>query len=501
MQSQLRMTRTRLSPGRTTSALIASLALVTLGCSNGGDTTDSSVTTSAALTTSTTAPDVTEAPARPTFGDMPSPCGPAGPSGVPTVAEGQNGTSPLLLGTASDHGYEGAEGESIEMLDAAQAFAAWCNAQGGIRGLDIDIVDLDAKGANVPLAMEQTCAEVFAMVGGGWVFDDQMFPRFHECGMVSFPAFTASAAATMANGKVQPVPTPIDQESTVWLEWVKRTYPAAVDATAVVYADVMTIRALAQRTVAVMQLVEGFGDPEMIPYEPTTATNWANVLKQLEGTKAVAFIGDTAHLVDFYGAMQAADYTPDVVFGDTNLMNDVLLGNPARTGASTTSQNSTTGVEAMYANLRIRAIHTPLSDPPASPGMKSYVEMMSQFAPSGRLGSLGVHTTSAMLLFVTAANACLDANDNILERECILAQARTITAWTAGGLHAPTNPGASSPSVCLIVAGIEAGSWSQVFPESGESDTPGFECDEESIVTIEGDFGDVTTGLDSSRLN
>ena len=38
-------------------------------------------------------------------------------------------------------------------------------------------------------------ANAFAMVGGGWAFDDQEFPRFHECGMIDVAGFVVTAAA------------------------------------------------------------------------------------------------------------------------------------------------------------------------------------------------------------------------------------------------------------------------------------------------------------------
>jgi len=59
-----------------------------------------------------------------TFGDLPSPCGP----GSARIAGGENGGSTLKLGTATDHGADAAPGTNEEMLDAAVAFAKWCNA-------------------------------------------------------------------------------------------------------------------------------------------------------------------------------------------------------------------------------------------------------------------------------------------------------------------------------------------------------------------------------------
>ena len=415
------------------------------------------------------------------------------------LAEGQNTTSPLKLGTASDHGFTGSgsaavDQPAIEMLDAARAFAEWCNAQGGIRGLPIEIVDLDAALTNVPLVMERTCAEVFAMVGGGWTFDDLMFPRFHECGMISFPAFTTTAAASAANGKVQPIPDPIDREPTAWLKWIAKTYPDSVDDIAIVHPDLTPTRSMAERLAAAMQAVGDFGEPALTPFDQSESFEWSDVVDTLRnnGARSVGFIGDPGQMAEFLAAIDAAAFDVDVVFGDTNLMGATMLAGSDGAPPGTTS----------LVDVRIRTIHGPMDAGEPSAGIESYLEMMRNLDPPGRVASLGIHTTSAMLLFVTAANSCLDSNDNMLERECVLAEAKKISSWTAGGLHAATDPAANEPSECIAVLGLERGRWVRVFPvlQSSDDEGNGFHCDDE-IAQVDGDFGDPSVGIDPSRLN
>ncbi len=482
--------------------MIGSVAVIMIStaCSSTEETSETTVPTTM-VTTTTTGPAITEAPSIPMFGDLASPCGPETSPGVPTVAEGQNGSSPLKVGLASDHGFEGADTPAVEMLDAAQAFAAWCNEQGGLRGLPIDIVDLDARITGVPLAMEQACADVFAMVAGGWLADEQMFPRFHECGMISFPAFTSSAAASMANGRVQAIPSPIDREATTWLHWMKETYGEAIKDIAIVHADLSATGIAAARLATTMDIVEDFGEPTLIAYDHSGAADWTGVVQNMldSNVRAVAFIGDPSHLVALYGAMRSSGFSPEVVFGDV----DLVSGTIADASASES-----------FDSLRVRSIHAPFAEADSSPGVAAYLEMMRTHAPSGRIGSLGLYTTSAMLLFATAANSCLDLDANVLERECILAQAKKISSWTAGGSHAPTDPSTDTPTSCVIVLGVESGSWARVFPERTSTDTPGdasddtgdstddlWSCDDDRIVAVAGDFGDAFGGIDPSRLN
>ncbi|MFM8855738.1 MAG: ABC transporter substrate-binding protein [Actinomycetota bacterium] len=468
----------------------ALLGSVAIGCSGGSESVETTVATTIATTTTVEPTTTTTIAPAPMFGDLPSPCGPADESGVPTIAEGQNGAESVKLGVANDHGFAGADNSTIEMLDSALAFAAWCNAQGGIRGLPIEIIDLDAAVTGVPLAMERACADVFALVGGGWTLDDQMFPRFHECGLVSIPAFTATAAAAMGNGKAQPIPNPIDRVSTTWLRWIADSYRDAVDDVAIVHADLPAVGALADRLAATMQLVDGFGEPTKIAYDPAGSTSWSDIVRQLAANKitAVSFIGDPSHLVSFATAMNAANFVPGVVFGESNLISPVITES-AEAGSLT--------------NLRISTIHAPLSESESSPAISSYLDMMRTHSPDGRIAGPGLNSVSAMLLFATAANSCLDSDNNVLERECVLTAAKGTTSWTAGGLHAATNPSENSPSPCTIVMGIDNGSWSRVFPLLGSSDdnANGWFCDDESIVPIVGDFGDTSGGIDPSRLN
>ncbi|MFM8382814.1 MAG: hypothetical protein ACKOA6_12600, partial [Actinomycetota bacterium] len=135
--------------------------------------------------------------------------------------------------------------------------------------------------------------------------------------------------------------------------------------------------------------------------------------------------------------------------------------------------------------------------------MTDYLDMMATYNPEGRIAGLGLQATSAMLLFVTAANACLDANGNVLERECVLAQGKQISSWTGGGLHAETNPSANVPPPCTIIMEVRNGTWTRLFPEIGSADDNGngWHCDPAGVVQITGDFGDVTNGVDPSRPN
>lgn len=429
------------------------------------------------------APD-TSGPPRAMFGTLPSPCGP----GAATIAGGQNGGPTLRLGTATDHGYEASPGLTVEMLDAAEAFAAWCNEQGGIGGLRLEIVDLDAKLFQVPPAMEQACAETFAMVGGGWVFDDQMFPRFHECGMISFPAYTVTPTAAMANGKMQPIPNPANVKPAGWLIWASEQHPDAITASAIVYGDFLTTQVVADQLVATMDGVGGFTVVDRVTYNPAGEANWAPFAQRLldGGVRALFFIGPPADYLLLAKAMDEIGYSPEIALGEANLYDATMV---------------TGGNAALTDGFAVRTAYSPFEEADRSPGMQSYLDIMATFNPDGKVAGLGLQSMSAMLLFAEAANACLAINGGVLERECVLAAGATITGWTGGGLHSPTDPGSNLPPPCNLLLQVRDGAWRRLYPELGSADDngEGWHCDEEGVYEITGDFGDVASGVDPTR--
>ena len=133
--------------------------------------------------------------------------------------------------------------------------------------------------------------------------------------------------------------------------------------------------------------------------------------------------------------------------------------------------------------------------------MQSYIDMMATYNPDGKIAGLGLQATSALLLFATAAKACLEANGNVLERECVLAEGLKISSWTGGGLHTETNPGAERAADLRDHHGGRDGAWQRLHPEVGSPDDngDGWHCDPDSALEIVGDFGDVTKGVDPTR--
>ena len=66
-----------------------------------------------------------------------------------------------------------------------------------------------------------------------------------------------------------------------------------------------------------------------------------------------------------------------------------------------------------------------------------------------------------------------------------------ITEWTGGGLHAPSDPSAGETPRCGLV--VEATADGFVIPEGFEATDGVFRCDEESVLALDGDYGEGAT--------
>jgi hypothetical protein len=469
----------RYLPSRRALGTIAALALVATACAN----RDSTSTTTAPANGDTTV--ATTAPAAITFGDLPSPCGP----GEATIAPGENGGDTLKLATPTDKGAEVAPGLNAEMYDAAIAFAKWCNEQGGISGLKIEVLDADARLFEVPAAMERVCAEAFAMVGGGWAFDDQQFPRFHECGMIDIAGYTVTTTKSMSNGMVQSVPNPATMKNGLWFEWAANNYPDAITKAATAYSDILTTQILEKQYIEMMNAVGGYSLVDQIPYSAAGEANWAPIAQRLKGSGAemLAFIGVPETLAQLLRSMEEVGFDPQLVLLDGGFYAEVLI---ERAGSAAEG-------------VVVRTTFNPFEEADRSPAVTDFLSMMDTYNRGGKIAALGMQATSSYLLFATSAKTCIEANGGVLDRECVLREASSQTNWTGAGLHAPNNPGDNEPSTCTLLLTVKDGAWTRLWPELGSADDSGdgFACRDDSNITLTGDYGDVKAGIDPDRAN
>lgn len=478
-------------PKQRFSILIGVVALVASACANRGeDTTPAS--TPPASSDSTMVP-VTEAPTAITFGDLASPCGSA-PDGVtPTVAAAESGgsTDVLRLATASDKGNVAVPGLNAEMYDAAIAFADWCNEQGGIAGLPVEIIDADSKLFEVPAQMENICANAFAMVGGGFAFDDQEFPRFHECNMIDFAGFVVTTGKSLSDNMVSPMPNPSNRKDGGWFKWAVATKPEAMQHFATVYSDLLTAQIVEQQYVEIAEKLGGVNVVQRIAYNSLGEVSWVPIAQQLKssGVRAISFIGVPEVLPPLTKAMEEINYEPELIMVDAGFYADVLLN---RGGTSVDGVVIRTGYALFEEADRVKAV-------------RDYLDMMATYRPEGKVAGLGMQSMSALMLFATVAKQCIVANGE-LSRGCVMSEVAEVTEWTGGGLHGPSSPGTNTPSPCYLMIEVKDGKFTRLYPPieptdadralipSTEITDDGWACDPSTLVSLDGDYGDENIG-------
>jgi hypothetical protein len=399
------------------------------------------------------------------FGDLENVCGP----GEGGAAEETGLTEDeIRLGTFSDKGSADRPGLNEELYDAAVAFAEWCNEHGGIQGRNVVIDDLDARLFDYGQRIAEACQRDFALVGGGAVFDNQAIDERIECGLPNIPAFLVTPAARQADLQVQPIPNPI-QEFQVGI--YRRLLDRDPDATnfGILWPDLGEGPAAVRGQV--IEAVERIGYDVVFDeqFRVIGETAWRGYVQQMRAADVQTFevIGEPVTMVNLQQAMQTEGWYPDHIALSSNYYDERY----AAEGASSVSDTT-----------YIRLAFPPFTMADEIPAMADYLELMEAYNPDGKVAHLGAQGVSAFLLFATAANAC----GSDLSRECILEEAAAVTGWTAGGLHAPHEPGEPAVPECSLLVHVTPDGF-EYDEELTQPNEGIYNCDPDDVVPLEGD--------------
>jgi hypothetical protein len=70
----------------------------------------------------------------------------------------------------------------------------------------------------------------------------------------------------------------------------------------------------------------------------------------------------------------------------------------------------------------------------------------------------------------------------------VLDNAAATTGWTAGGLHAPTDPVGDQPPACSILVKFTTDGWT--YDEEATEPTEGiYNCSEDNVIELQNDYG------------
>lgn len=449
-------------------AVLASACGASGGTANGNKDEEGGVTTTAAAGSSESS-----------FGDLSDLCG-KGDFKIKADEAGK-GTDKLYLAVANDRSAQIKPGLNKVLYDAAVAFSSWCNDQGGVGGLPIELIDMDAGLFNVEPAMTTACNDAFAMVGGGLVQDSLEFSGkegsdFHKCGMIDIPGFTVSPEKSDSNGMVSPLPNSATTFETGYFRAFTKLFPEDSKSWGVVNADLQSLDPQTEKYIAAAKDI-GVPFKGKVPYPPIGITDFTPYVQKFLALKASSFtfVGEVEYLTSLLTGLREQNWkgTPLV---EANMYDPKLSAEPAAE------------------KTIVRMTYHPLEESDKWPAIKKYLEINEKYVKDGDVGGLGIQGTSAWLLFVTAANACGKKNGGELTRDCILEEAKAVDEWSGGGLHGMQNPepgNTARAGACSMLLEIKDGKFERLFPEIGskEDDFQGFSCPKDSIIDVPANKG------------
>ena len=396
----------------------------------------------AATTTTTLVPPTPTDPPRPeppSLGSLDLPCGRPGDATGVGVDETR-----IVIGVGDDRGSLHAAGSAVDVVETVRALADRCNALGGIAGRQIVVDEFDAAVVEVDDRMAEACETVFALVGHAFSWDDAGEATRLECELPAFPAWSPGAGDTspLLAAAVPSTPLPVATRGNLV---ALLTSAGRGDAVALVAPD--TIGGAAVRSVRALGLVYS-GLPITVVadlgYAVDREADWGVLVQEARaaGAGVVDFTGACrSALAPFLEAAEAAEWEPAVIAGPDAYDPACVADHPERFG-----------------RVLLEMPFLPVEDGDAAPATMETAATLEQIGVG--LTGTALRAASAFWLFAVAAESCGDR----LDRNCVVTEALAVDDWTAGGLHAPTDPGTTTIAPCAVLLGVEEGRFVRRLP-------------------------------------
>ena len=461
-----------MKPNKTTKLVVAlaATALLASACSSDRGADASATSTGGSGTTANQASSNSDAK----FGTLDSPCGAGDAKG--STDQGVTDTE-IKIGYGDDRGYAQSPGLDKEMGDAVSALVSWCNDQGGINGRKVVGTNYDAAIMQANSVMQEACGSQFMMVGYGFAMDQAAEQTRVACNMVAVPGFTASPDAANGPMSYQGVPFPVDYGNAApWFQMAEMN-PELVNDFGIIDNTAPAMIASSAKARA-MAAAAGFnlkdcgvtlsfaGDPSYVPF--------AEKLKNC-GVKG------------YWNSASPMPQELNFVKGiDQVGLDPIFMSESTWYDENVAAWNKETGLPK---KLNTGMIFQMIENADKVPAVKKYVDLVS--AEGGKTALLGMQAASSFLLWATAADTC----GSDLTRQCMVNELSQIHDWTAGGLHAPTDPGKNMPAACGLMAGLTGGTYSQVFPAKAAE----FKCDPKYLVATDKSTWGIE--LDADRIS
>ena len=400
-------------------------------------------------------------PAANMVGTMPSPCGPGHATG--TTDKGVTPTT-IKIGVISDkNGIGGITVPTVGIQGSMQAFVAYCNSLGGVRGRKLQLVTFDSKLFQENEAMKQACSSgIFALVGSGSVADDQGAQTMVDCKLVEVAGYTATYAKGLSPRVFSVIPNPGNIFPTGPARYIAKQFPDAIKKAGIVYPSTPDTAKNQAKRMEQATIPLGFKYIADTPTAPLV-TNWAPIVQSLKdkGVQYLTAITTVDQTVQMLKAMKVAGFAPKVVDLAQQYYDPALASSGVAEGAYVLTNTQ------------------PFEEPNAA--IDLYNQWLKQAGGGTAPTTLGVESFSAGLLFAKVAGSL----GSHVTRDNLIKGLTKVTSWDAGGLHPAQNPGQNKANSCVLYLQVKGGKFVRVFPDQG------FACNAANTAPVSGDFGKV----------
>src|SRR5580692_8264046 len=332
-------------------------------------------------------------------------------------------------------------GLEAEFPQQAQAFAAWCNASGGINGRKLVIDNRDGALFNAAEVTNQACQSDFMAVGGGMALDQPAAPVREKCGLGNISGYVVSDASELASDQVDPSGANTNSITSGWFGALAKAYPQAVKKGGMGGENDPSVLEPERKDEYGAEAqgwnVLDFQEP------PISVTDWAPYIEEVQ-SKGVEALWPSLdnNIVPYFQAMTTAGYHPAFV----------ILGVQFYNSTTTKGVAETPGLPPVY----VETSWWPLEMASQNPSTQQLVNVMHTYAKGDAVDFDDEEGAESWLLWAKSASAC----GATLTVSCVLSHAAATKNWSAGGIEAPVaqltmsnnNP---QPSPCFALLKAE----------------------------------------------
>ncbi len=402
------------------------------------------------------------APAAGSFGSLTKVCAPG--NGTDGLGRGLSGKT-IRVGVLADAGAAAAPGLGQEFFDAADAFAKWCNAAGGINGRQLIVDKLDAALFDGAQRISEACQRDFMLVGGANVLDSaDVKPRL-ACNLSQIPAGSFSPEAANAGLQVRPTAGLPGLFPVGPLRLLAEADPTTQQALGIGSSTLSSIAINASAAQAAYQKL-GY-KVVALQSRPPTVDNYQSWFEKMKQAGASAdFELASVNVAPMFDGMKGAGFQPDWVLLSPGEYAPSLVQAAA---SSSYLPNTYVGLDFLPFELAAKF-----------PVVQQVKDMLSAAVASPRFDTNTILAFNAWMLWAQSATAC----GGVFTPQCVLQQAASHPAWDAGGLIAPvdTNPASYRPSDCTLLMRLTAAGW--VYDSQATKPNRGvYNCDPKNLVT------------------